>query len=231
MPSARRTHRRERADYLGVEFITRWLRFVDDSEFWLDPANNAIQVRSSSRLGSRDFGVNRARIEAIRARWYRRHVSRTDARPTINLGATAFACGLVFERLCPSPPDCCRRVTIVTPVLADLRRMPKRTAGARRTIRLRVTREGLPQDYGGFRTPLVRCDPALLVLQLRGHKSQVGDGADARCHHCRSCARCTVEQASAPADKGDEAWSATPNSQRATSSADQRHWTSHVAPA
>jgi uncharacterized protein (DUF1499 family) len=59
----------ERADYLRVEFITRWLRFVDDAEFWLDPASNTIQVRSSSRLGRRDFGVNRARIEAIRARW------------------------------------------------------------------------------------------------------------------------------------------------------------------
>jgi uncharacterized protein (DUF1499 family) len=58
----------ERPDYLRVEFMTRWLRFVDDAEFWLDPANNVIQVRSASRLGRKDFGVNRARIEAIRAR-------------------------------------------------------------------------------------------------------------------------------------------------------------------
>jgi uncharacterized protein (DUF1499 family) len=28
-----------------------------------------IQVRSASRLGRKDFGVNRARIEAIRVRW------------------------------------------------------------------------------------------------------------------------------------------------------------------
>ena len=58
----------ERPDYLRVVFVTRWLRFVDDAEFWLDPANNVIQVRSASRLGRKDFGVNRARIEAIRAR-------------------------------------------------------------------------------------------------------------------------------------------------------------------
>ena len=58
----------ERPDYLRVEFMTRWLRFVDDAEFWLDPANIVIQVRSASRLGRKDFGVNRARIEAIRAR-------------------------------------------------------------------------------------------------------------------------------------------------------------------
>jgi len=59
----------EEPDYLRVEFTTRWLRFVDDAEFWLDPAHNVIQVRSASRLGRKDFGVNRARIETIRARW------------------------------------------------------------------------------------------------------------------------------------------------------------------
>ncbi len=59
----------EEPDYLRVEFTTRWLRFVDDAEFWLDSAHNVIQVRSASRLGRKDFGVNRARIETIRARW------------------------------------------------------------------------------------------------------------------------------------------------------------------
>jgi len=57
----------DRSDYLRVEFMTPWLRFVDDAEFWLDPANNVIHVRSASRLGRKDFGVNRRRIEAIRA--------------------------------------------------------------------------------------------------------------------------------------------------------------------
>jgi len=44
------------------------LRFVDDVEFWFDPAANVVQVRSASRIGRKDFGVNRARIENIRAR-------------------------------------------------------------------------------------------------------------------------------------------------------------------
>jgi len=35
-------------------------------EFWFDPAAGAVQVRSASRLGSKDFGVNRARIETLR---------------------------------------------------------------------------------------------------------------------------------------------------------------------
>jgi uncharacterized protein (DUF1499 family) len=56
----------QRDDYLYARFETRLLRFVDDAEFWYDPTAQAIQVRSASRLGRKDFGVNRARIEAIR---------------------------------------------------------------------------------------------------------------------------------------------------------------------
>ncbi len=54
-------------DYLYAQFTTRLLGFVDDTEFWFDPAASVIQVRSASRVGRKDFGVNRARIEAIRA--------------------------------------------------------------------------------------------------------------------------------------------------------------------
>ena len=57
-----------RPDYVAVEFETRWLRFVDDAEFLLDPAARVIHVRSKSRLGRKDFGVNRARIEALRVK-------------------------------------------------------------------------------------------------------------------------------------------------------------------
>jgi uncharacterized protein (DUF1499 family) len=55
-----------RPDYIYVQFETRWLRFVDDAEFVLDPAARVIDVNSDSRLGRKDFGVNRARIEALR---------------------------------------------------------------------------------------------------------------------------------------------------------------------
>jgi uncharacterized protein (DUF1499 family) len=57
-----------RPDYLYVQFRTRWLGFVDDAEFWFDPQAKVVQVRSASRLGRRDFGANRAHIEAVRAR-------------------------------------------------------------------------------------------------------------------------------------------------------------------
>lgn len=57
----------ERGDYLHAEFSTRLMHYTDDVEFWIDPAARVVQVRSASRLGRRDFDVNRARVEAIRA--------------------------------------------------------------------------------------------------------------------------------------------------------------------
>ena len=53
-------------DYLQVRFTTPVMKFVDDAEFWYDPSTQVIQVRSASRLGSKDFGTNRRRIEQIR---------------------------------------------------------------------------------------------------------------------------------------------------------------------
>ena len=57
-----------RPDYLRAQFTTRLMKFVDDVEFWFDPATGAIQVRSASRVGRKDFGVNRQRVERLRAR-------------------------------------------------------------------------------------------------------------------------------------------------------------------
>jgi len=53
-------------EYLYAEFRSRIMRFVDDVEFALDAARGVIHVRSASRVGVRDFGVNRARVEALR---------------------------------------------------------------------------------------------------------------------------------------------------------------------
>jgi uncharacterized protein (DUF1499 family) len=54
--------------YLYAQFTSRTMKFVDDTEFWFDPQAGVIQVRSASRLGRKDFGVNRGHIEAVRAR-------------------------------------------------------------------------------------------------------------------------------------------------------------------
>ena len=53
--------------YLHAEFASRRLGFVDDAEFALDASARVIHAKSASRLGIRDFSVNRDRVEAIRA--------------------------------------------------------------------------------------------------------------------------------------------------------------------
>ncbi len=55
----------EKGNYLYAEFRTPVLRFVDDVEFL--QGDDVIHVRSASRLGRRDFGVNRKRVEQLRA--------------------------------------------------------------------------------------------------------------------------------------------------------------------
>ena len=56
-------------DYLHAEYTTRWLRFVDDVEFYAPAGAQVMQVLSASRVGYSDFGVNRKRVEAIRRRF------------------------------------------------------------------------------------------------------------------------------------------------------------------
>ena len=55
-------------DYLHAEATSLVFRFVDDVEFHLRSEEGLIAVRSASRLGSSDFGVNRRRIERLRDR-------------------------------------------------------------------------------------------------------------------------------------------------------------------
>jgi uncharacterized protein (DUF1499 family) len=55
----------ESADYLYAEFTSKLRGYVDDVEFYFD--GSVIQVRSASRLGKSDLGVNRQRVEAIRS--------------------------------------------------------------------------------------------------------------------------------------------------------------------
>ena len=53
-------------NYIYAEFQTPLMKFTDDVEFLLDEGNAVIHVRSASRLGRKDFGANRKRIELLR---------------------------------------------------------------------------------------------------------------------------------------------------------------------
>ncbi len=57
----------ESENYLYAEFASSLMGFVDDVEFYLDKTAGVIHVRSAARLGKSDLGVNRQRVEAIRA--------------------------------------------------------------------------------------------------------------------------------------------------------------------
>lgn len=55
--------------YLCAEFKSKTMRYTDDFEARVDAGTNVIHVRSASRLGKRDFDVNRQRVETIRAKF------------------------------------------------------------------------------------------------------------------------------------------------------------------
>ena len=56
-------------NYIRAEFTSMIFRFVDDVEFYFPTSESEvvrIDIRSASRVGSSDLGVNRKRMEAIR---------------------------------------------------------------------------------------------------------------------------------------------------------------------
>lgn len=59
----------ERPDWLRAECRSALFRFVDDLEFLFDDERRQVHVRSASRVGRSDLGVNRKRVEEIRRRW------------------------------------------------------------------------------------------------------------------------------------------------------------------
>jgi uncharacterized protein (DUF1499 family) len=53
--------------YIHAEFTSALFRFVDDVEFYFDSEAKIIHMRSASRIGYFDFGVNRERLEKLRS--------------------------------------------------------------------------------------------------------------------------------------------------------------------
>jgi uncharacterized protein (DUF1499 family) len=53
-------------NYIHALSKSRIFKFVDDVEFYLPPDESVIHMRSASRIGDSDLGVNRRRLEQIR---------------------------------------------------------------------------------------------------------------------------------------------------------------------
>ena len=67
----KRTQIAENRDvYIRATFTSFLFRFVDDVEFFIDDREKLIHVKSASRSGRYDLGVNRRRCEAIRQRFH-----------------------------------------------------------------------------------------------------------------------------------------------------------------
>ena len=64
----------ETSDTLHAEATSLVFGFVDDIDVVLDVDTNLIHIRSASRTGHSDFGVNRKRIEALRLQLQKAHV-------------------------------------------------------------------------------------------------------------------------------------------------------------
>lgn len=56
-------------DYIYAEYTTKLMGYVDDVEFYIPANTSVIHVRSASRLGQSDLGLNRKRIEELRTQF------------------------------------------------------------------------------------------------------------------------------------------------------------------
>lgn len=56
----------QQENYIAATFTSRLFRFVDDLEIRIDPSAKIIHIRSASRVGYSDIGVNRKRVETLK---------------------------------------------------------------------------------------------------------------------------------------------------------------------
>ncbi len=59
--------------YIHVEVTSRWFRFVDDVEFYFDADSHELHMRSASRVGWSDLGVNRKRLQSLGQAFLKQH--------------------------------------------------------------------------------------------------------------------------------------------------------------
>ena len=57
-------------DYLHAEATTRWMKYVDDLEVSYLPESNILLIRSESRVGESDLGVNKKRVDLLKAKMF-----------------------------------------------------------------------------------------------------------------------------------------------------------------
>ncbi len=61
-------------DYLHAESTSRIMKYVDDLEVSFDESNNKLIIRSESRVGEGDFGVNQKRVDLLKSELFKSNV-------------------------------------------------------------------------------------------------------------------------------------------------------------
>jgi len=57
-------------DYLHAESTSKWMKYVDDLEVSFYPESNILLIRSESRVGESDLGVNKKRVDLLKSKMF-----------------------------------------------------------------------------------------------------------------------------------------------------------------
>ena len=57
-------------DYLHAEVTSKWMKYVDDLEISFVPESRKLLVRSESRVGESDLGVNQKRVDLLKSKLF-----------------------------------------------------------------------------------------------------------------------------------------------------------------
>ena len=55
-------------DYIHAEVTSKWMRYIDDLEISFLPSSNMLLIRSESRVGESDLGVNQKRVDLLKSK-------------------------------------------------------------------------------------------------------------------------------------------------------------------
>ena len=57
-------------DYLHAEATSKWMKYIDDLEVSFSPKSNILSIRSESRVGESDLGVNQKRVDLLKSKMF-----------------------------------------------------------------------------------------------------------------------------------------------------------------
>ena len=57
-------------DYLHAEVTSKWMKYVDDLEISFVPESSKLEIRSESRVGESDLGVNQKRVDLLKSKLF-----------------------------------------------------------------------------------------------------------------------------------------------------------------